>query len=443
LLLQSLCPDIISIFQTDNSKSRESSLSQHILEKLLLSRRIESEAWLREQWRLTPPPFYASVDLRNANFKIAPVDTNLFPAGFNNLNPDFMTLCVQAAQATVAQICPDVSRILLIPESHTRNQFYLENVASLQEILTTAGFSVRIGSLLETLQKPEDIILSSGKKLHLEPLIKKENRIGVADFFPCLVLLNNDFSVGVPKILQETEQKIMPPLALGWATRLKSHHFKHYQEVTAELANKINIDPWLITPLFHQCGEVNFMMREGEECVAHYVEILLQEIAKKYQEHGITAQPFVTVKADAGTYGMAVMMVKSADEIRQLNRKQRTRMSSVKNGKPVTQVIIQEGVYTAETRNDHAAEPVIYMIGPHVVGGFYRVHSERGEAENLNAPGMHFVPLPFSSPCNQPIPDCDDDVDANRFYIYGLIARLALVAAARELAEVKEKSSCC
>lgn len=418
-------------------------MSKLILEKTLLSHRIECEAWLREQWRITPPPFYASVDLRNANFKIAPVDTNLFPAGFNNLNPDFMSLCVQAAQATVAQICPDVSRILLIPESHTRNQYYLENVASLQEILITAGFSVRIGSLLETLQQPETIELSSGRKLILEPLVRKEKRIGVADFFPCLVLLNNDFSIGIPKILQDTEQKIMPPLSLGWATRLKSHHFMYYQQVTTELANKIKIDPWLITPLFRQCGEVNFMTREGEECVAQYVETLLQDIAKKYKEHGIDAQPFVTVKADAGTYGMAVMMVKSGDEIRQLNRKQRTRMSAVKNGKPVTQVIIQEGVYTYETKNDHAAEPVIYMIGPHVVGGFYRVHSERGEAENLNAPGMHFEPLPFTSPCNQPIPDCADDVDANRFYVYGLIARLALVAAARELAEVKEKATCC
>ena len=30
-----------------------------------------------------------SVDLRNSGFKLAPVDTNLFPGGFNNLNPGF------------------------------------------------------------------------------------------------------------------------------------------------------------------------------------------------------------------------------------------------------------------------------------------------------------------------------------------------------------------
>ena len=32
-----------------------------------------------------------------AGFKLAPVDMNLFPAGFNNLNPAFLPLSVEAA----------------------------------------------------------------------------------------------------------------------------------------------------------------------------------------------------------------------------------------------------------------------------------------------------------------------------------------------------------
>jgi len=62
------------------------------LEEHLLQNQMQVEAWLREQWLETPAPFYASVDLRNAGFKLAPVDTNLFSAGFNNLNPAFMPL---------------------------------------------------------------------------------------------------------------------------------------------------------------------------------------------------------------------------------------------------------------------------------------------------------------------------------------------------------------
>ena len=72
------------------------------------------------------------------------------------------------------------------------------------------------------------------------------------------------------------------------------------------------------------------------------------------------------------------------------------------------------------------------MIDHYVVGGFYRVHTERGKDENLNAPGMQFAPLAFAAPCSSPDPD-DPDCPPNRFYAYGVIARLALLAAAIEL----------
>ena len=93
----------------------------------------------------------------------------------------------------------------------------------------------------------------------------------------------------------------------------------------------------------------------------------------------------------------------------------------------------EPGGRTAEL-DGAAAEPVVYMIDRYVVGGFYRVHTDRGPDQNLNAPGMHFVPLAFSNSCN--LPDCTaqaGDSAPNRFYAYGVIARLALLAAAIEL----------
>ncbi|MCL2644325.1 MAG: glutamate--cysteine ligase, partial [Betaproteobacteria bacterium] len=71
------------------------------LERQFLSQSTVIERWFREQWNEHVPPFYGSVDLRNAGFKLAPVDMNLFPGGFNNLDPVFLPLCVQAAQAAV------------------------------------------------------------------------------------------------------------------------------------------------------------------------------------------------------------------------------------------------------------------------------------------------------------------------------------------------------
>jgi glutamate--cysteine ligase len=231
-------------------------------------------------------------------------------------------------------------------------------------------------------------------------------------------------------------------LGLGWSDRLKSSHFALYREVCQEFAKIVDIDPWLIDPLFRNCGEIAFMKREGEDCLADNVDALLAAIRRKYTEYGIDRPPFVIVKADAGTYGMAIMTVHSADEIRQLNRKQRTKMAASKGGQEVTKVILQEGVYSFETwgAEEAVAEPVVYMIDHYVVGGFYRVHKNRGVDENLNAPGMHFEPLAFAQPCNAPDMNQAPDADPNRFYAYGVIARLALVAAARELAAVGPNS---
>lgn len=406
------------------------------LEAHLLAHQVEVETWLREQWLITPAPFYASVDLRNAGFKLAPVDTNLFSAGFNNLNPAFMPLCIQAVQSAVERACPHARKVLIVAENHTRNLFYLESLETLRLIFEKAGLEARIGSLREDLTEATSIELPSGNTCLVEPLLRIENRVAVGDFSPCLVVLNNDLSAGRPPILEGLEQTLTPPLSAGWCNRKKSEHFSHYHDVSQEFAKQLDIDPWLISPLSLQCGEVNFMERIGSDCLAKNVENMLAAIQKKYDEYGIDKDPFVVVKSDSGTYGMGIMMVKSADEILNLNRKQRTKMSSAKEGKLVEEVLIQEGVYTFETLGEEkaVAEPVIYMIDHFVVGGFYRVHTGRGVNDNLNAPGMHFEPLAFVQPCNAPDKHEQPDAGPNRFYAYGVIARLALLAAARELA---------
>lgn len=405
-----------------------------LLEKTFLQYQVKIEAWLREQWRRHPALFYCSVDLRNAGFKLAPVDTNLFPAGFNNLNPEFMPLCVQAVQVALERMFPSCRGILLIPESHTRNAYYLENLASLHAILLKAGFEVRIGSLLDDLTEPRSIELASGNHLLLEPISREGNKIKVGNFAPCIVLLNNDLSAGVPEILQNIEQAIIPPLSLGWATRLKSIHFAYYNEVCQEFAQLIGIDPWLINPLFRNCSNVDFMKREGEEYVLQAATELFAEIKQKYQEYNIAQDPYLVIKADSGSYGMGVITINDPQEIVSLNRKARTRMATTKDGQKIDKVIIQEGVYTFESVGDsHVAEPVVYMFGTQVVGGFYRVHKERSATENLNAPGMYFEPLAFAKPCNCPDYNPNPEEHLNRFYAYGVVARLALLAAMKEL----------
>ena len=413
------------------------------LERKFLESSTQIEHWLRGQWQEYSPPFYSSCDLRNSGFKLAPVDTNLFPGGFNNLNPAFLPLCVHAAMVAIEKISPDARNLLLIPENHTRNQFYLQNVAQIAAILKQTGLNVRLGSLNPEITKPTPIELPNGQSLLLEPLVRGQYRLGLDGFDPCAILLNNDLSAGIPEILTNlNEQFVLPPLHAGWAVRRKSNHFAAYDQVANDFAKEIGIDPWRINPAFSVCRSINFHERQGEECLAANVAAVLDIVREKYKEYGITETPYVVVKADAGTYGMGVMTVRDADEVIALNRKQRNKMSIVKEGLEVSEVLIQEGVHSFETLNEAVAEPVIYMIDRYVVGGFYRVHTGRGKDENLNAPGMHFEPLAFETGCSLPDYRCGNpDSPPNRFYAYGVVGRLACLAAAVELARSTPENS--
>ena len=404
------------------------------VERKILDNATRIERWLRLEWLEHTPPIYSSVDLRNSGFKIAPVDTNLYPGGFNNLAHEMLPLAVQAAQSAIEKYCPEAQNLLLIPENHTRNLFYLQNVARLQAILKQTGLTVRIGSLNPEITQPTSFDWPEGHGIVVEPLVRSGNRLGLADFDPCAILLNNDLSAGIPEILKGlVGQTLLPPLHAGWAVRRKSNHFRAYDQVVAKFAAEINIDPWLVNPYFGVCGSINFHERTGEDCLRANVESILPRIRAKYAEYRITDEPFVIVKADAGTYGMGIMSVKSPDEVVGLNRKQRNKMSVVKEGLEVSEVIIQEGVHTIEKVGGASAEPVVYMIDRFVVGSFYRANTLRSPTENLNAPGAHFESLGFESAGATPDPEGDPAADNNRFYTYGVIARLAALAASYEI----------
>ena len=405
-------------------------LEQRILESLPAI-----ERWFRLEWMEHTPPFYTSVDLRNAGFKLAPVDTNLFPGGFNNLTTEMLPLSVQAAMAAIEKICPEAKNLLLIPESHSSNSFYLMNVARLMEIFHQAGLNVRLGTLDETITKPTEVPLPDGSAITVEPLVRNRGRVGLKDFDPCTILLNNDLSDGIPRVLEHLhEQYLLPPLHAGWALRRKTQHFTAYEEVAKKFAKLLGMDPWLINPMFTKVGEVDLSEGAGTEALMSHAETLLGKIRRKYKEYGIQEKPFVIVKADSGTYGMGIVTVRDPKDLADLDPRVREKLSVAKRGRQVGELILQEGVPTYERINEAAAEPVVYMIDRYVVGGFYRVNADRGVDENLNAPGASFVPLAFAGSNQLPKPGAKPGASApNRFYMYGVIARLAMVAASYEL----------
>ncbi len=407
------------------------------LEKKVLAATPAIERWFRMEWQEHTPPFYCSVDLRNAGYKLAPIDTNLFPGRFNHLATEMLPLSVQAAMAAIDKYCPDARNLLLIPENNNLNPRYLQNVARLMQIFRQTGLHVRLGSFSPDITEPTPLALPDGNMLVIEPLVRlsNERRLGLKDFDPCTILLNNDLSNGIPDILQNIhEQSLLPPLHAGWALRRKSNHLAAYDEVAKKFGKLVDVDPWMLNPFHSKCSAANVEETAAEDCLANNVDVVLAKIRKKYKEYGIKEKPFVILKPDAGTRGLGVMTIRDAREVRELTSQQREKISVVKDGQMVRDIIIQEGVPTFESIKDAVAEPVVYMIDRYVVGGFYRVHAERGIDQNLNALGSQLVPLAFTQ--QHAVPDLKakpGTAAPNRFYLYGVVARLALLAASLEM----------
>src|SRR5258705_3705097 len=118
------------------------------LEQRMLESLPAIERWFRLEWMEHTPPFYTSVDIRNAGFKLAPVDTNLFPGGFNNLTAEMLPLAVPAASAGITEDRPKAKNPLPVAGKGTGNNFYLANVHRLTHGLPTVGVNMRPGKLL-------------------------------------------------------------------------------------------------------------------------------------------------------------------------------------------------------------------------------------------------------------------------------------------------------
>ncbi len=394
------------------------------LEQRILDSMPAIERWFRLEWMEHTPPFYSSVDVRNAGFKLAPVDTHLFPGGWNNLTLAMLPLAVQAAMVAIEKICPEAKNLLLIPESHSNNAsntFYLSSIAQLRRIFHMAGLHVRIGSIDPDIKQNTTVALPNGESIVLEPVIRSAKRLGLKDFDPCTILLNNELTKGLPGILEELhEQFVLPPLHASGSIRRKSTHYKTYDDVCKRFGKLLGVDPWLINPMYLTCTDAD---------LTACVDTLLAKIKKKYKEYGISDKPFVVVKNNHSSSsdkhaGTGVLMLRQSSEL-----KDHHDIASFKG-----ELVVQEGVLTKERMNDAVAEPVVYMMDRYVVGGFYRVHADRGMDENLCSPGSRYVPLAFAEGTELPKPGIKPGASApNRFYMYGVIGRLAMLAASYEL----------
>lgn len=398
---------------------------QDIVHQKICSQRAKIEEWFDQQKRGLYLPFYCSFDIRDSGFKVAPVDANIYPAGFNNICMTDKDHAPPLIEMYFSQRYPNNPKnIALLTEEHTENAFYWENVKTILDLLTRAGYQVKV-TFPQPLEQSIEVVTATGQKVIVESNSIRMRKLFVADMVADLIISNNDFSVINEDWLAGIDTPINPPPELGWHQRRKDQFFSEYNHLAEQFADLIGVDPWLLTVETRSFSNFDIADEANRGKLASEVDNTIAGLKTKYTSRGIETDPYVFVKNSSGTYGLAVIEVKSGDEVRQWNYKSRKKMKAAKGGRDVEDVIIQEGVPSVVRSDGATAEPAIYMIGCQLAGGFLRTHSLKGPTESLNSPGAVYKRL------------CVSDLKINvqgcpMENVYGWVAKLGVLAIGRE-----------
>ena len=105
-------------------------------------------------------------------------------------------------------------------------------------------------------------------------------------------------------------------------------------------------------------------------------------------------------------------------------------MKAAKGGGGISEVIVQEGVPSVLSEDGATAEPVLYMLGCELAGGFLRTHNKKDNHQSLNSPGAVYKKLCLS----------DLKISAEGAMlenVYGWIAKLGFLAISKEATDLK------
>lgn len=379
----------------------------------------ELQKWFQSQTSQLAYPIYSSYDIRDSGYKVTNVDANIYPAGFNNICPTDKDTSVDLFKKYITYHYKfPVKNILLITEEHTKNPYYLENAGTISDLLSQGGFNVRL-AFPRDLQETLTLESVTGRKLTFGSGF--ENSAWYKEFSPDLLISNNDFSLALEDWATQNTKPTNPPRELGWYQRKKSRYFKNYNLLSDEVARIIQVDPFLLRVETEEFSEFNINNDQSRDHLASQVDSFLNNLKNKYKEQKIDQEPFCFVKNNSGTYGLGVIKVSSAQEVKEWTYNARKKMKAAKGGRNIEQVIIQEGVPSVVRSETSAAEPVIYMIGCELAGGFLRTHAEKSSTESLNSPGAVYKRL-----CVTDL--YDDRARCPKENVYGWSAKLGLLA---------------
>lgn len=411
----------------------------------LIGNAAKVQTWFEQKAQSIPVPLTSSIDIRDSGTKIAPVDCNLYPGGFHHLCPRDLVhagrfLKQEMDRRTSHQIPKTApSTIGLWIEHHTTNGHYLDNAVVLQRLLTQAGLSVE-AVWVQGADWPEGkdhqiLHSASGDELIVSAISSNDPKpITSTGVNLDAIWMNNDLSGFPSDFTPAWKLPIHPSPLLGWNRRTKSDHFRHYNQLAREFSSLINIDPFLISIDTDHSFPVDFDALTGMDELRKKSMQMFERLSQAHAEHNIDEPPFLFLKNDSGTYGIGIMVIHSPDELDKMNRRTRNKMSTGKGGQEIHRICIQEGVPTRFTPHGVPSEPVIYLTGLELIGGFIRANPEKNSHDNLNSRGMVFEKLCMAdlreaSPGSTPREECG----------YGAIARLSALAAGLELQEIQNE----
>ncbi|NSW97881.1 MAG: glutamate--cysteine ligase [Deltaproteobacteria bacterium TMED126] len=339
------------------------------------------DEWIKKKKEISKPPFYTSTDIRVSENKVVAVDTNIFPAGFNNLSNDFLKKSAKNIKMYIEKLNLPVERILIIPELHTRNPFYWDNIIAIKKMFEIAGILSDVGLIVDDgTNFMIEFDSTSDLKVKATTVDKSSNKVFVNDFMPDLILINNDFSTHFPNILKDIDQPVIPPVEVGWHSRRKNIHFDFYNSLVDEFCKIFNMDSKIFQLKTELIKNINVEEEDDRSKVAN----LINELKSK-----IGSEQNIFIKSNSGTYGMSVMQVNEGSQFVNLNRSGKKKMKVSKGGKLLSDLIVQEGVDSIFGKK----EPVYYLIDCKISGAFYRVNDNKSSRDNLNTRGMYFEPI--------------------------------------------------
>ena len=329
------------------------------------------DSWWQDQLSLHAfQPFYSSFDIRHSHSKLAPVDANVFPAGFNNISPKDKPHLVSLIKSYIDTHFPKVRKILLLVEEHTKNKYYWKNIKALKSFIESAGFTVSLCSIRK-LEIPSDFNV----KVNL-----------LYETSGDLIISNNDFSSACE--VDSSHAPCMPPCEMGWYRRRKAGFFSHYNQLACEFAQILDLNPehfsvsTQVFPDFDISSSDN--LKKLQDAVTEFLSQLKGE------------SPYLFLKNNYGTYGLGIVTVHSGAEIQNWNYKKRKDLKATKGGGKVKELILQEGITSNLAFKGGSSEIVLYNIGSTLVGSFFRYHTKKTQEENLNSPGVEYQSLSLS-----------------------------------------------